>query len=90
MEFQFREIRAKMAIDTGDPGHSQSLLGHKNRDTTERYVFPRFGQPVKSLRGGAIGSRSIYLAQGTKTFQDLDQQMHVRARIHLVVSERLR
>ncbi len=28
--FQFRDIRAKTASDTGDLGHSQLLLGHKN------------------------------------------------------------
>ncbi len=33
--FQFRDIRAKTASDTGDLGHSQRLLGHKNRDMTE-------------------------------------------------------
>lgn len=32
--FQFRDIRAKTASDTGDLGHSQKLLGHKNRDMT--------------------------------------------------------
>lgn len=36
--FQFRDIRAKTASDTGDLGHSQRLLCHKNRDMTEHYV----------------------------------------------------
>jgi integrase len=36
--FQFRDIRAKAATDTGDLAHSQTLLGHKNRDMTEHYV----------------------------------------------------
>ena len=48
--FQFRDIRAKTASDTGDLGHSQSLLGNKNRDMTEHYVRPRIGQRVKPLR----------------------------------------
>jgi len=50
LPFQFRDIRAKTASDTGDLGHSQSLLGHKNRDMTEHYVRPRIGQRVKPLR----------------------------------------
>ena len=48
--FQFRDIRAKTASDTGDLGHSQQLLGHKNRDMTEHYVRERVGQRVKPLR----------------------------------------
>jgi integrase len=48
--FQFRDIRAKTASDTGDLGHSQRLLGHKNRDMTEHCVRERIGQRVKPLR----------------------------------------
>ena len=48
--FQFRDIRAKTASDTGDLGHSQKLLGHKNRDMTEHYVRARKGESVKPLR----------------------------------------
>ncbi len=48
--FQFRDIRAKTASDTGDLSHSQRLLGHKNRDMTEHYVRERVGQRVKPLR----------------------------------------
>ncbi len=48
--FQFRDIRAKTASDTGDLSHSQRLLGHKNRDMTEHYVRERIGQRVKPLR----------------------------------------
>lgn len=48
--FQFRDIRAKTASDTGDLGHSQELLGYKNRDMTEHYVQERIGQRVKPLR----------------------------------------
>ena len=48
--FQFRDIRAKTASDTGDLSHSQKLLGHKNRDMTEHYVRERIGQRVKPLR----------------------------------------
>jgi integrase len=50
VRFQFRDIRAKTASDTGDLGHSQRLLGHKNRDMTEHYVRERIGQRVKPLR----------------------------------------
>ena len=38
IDFQFRDIRAKAATDTGDLAHSQLLLGYKNRDMTEHYV----------------------------------------------------
>lgn len=38
VDFQFRDIRAKAATDTGDLAHLQTLLGHKNRDMTEHYV----------------------------------------------------
>ena len=48
--FQFRDIRAKTASDTGDLAHSQRLLGHKNREMTEHYVRERVGQRVKPLR----------------------------------------
>ena len=50
VSFQFRDIRAKTASDTGDLSHSQKLLGHKNRDMTEHYVRERIGQRVKPLR----------------------------------------
>lgn len=48
--FQFRDIRAKTASDTGDLGHSQRLLGHKTRNMTEHYVRQRIGEKVKPLR----------------------------------------
>lgn len=48
--FQFRDIRAKTASDTGDLAHSQLLLGQKIRDMTEHYVRERIGQRVKTLR----------------------------------------
>lgn len=48
--FQFRDIRAKTASDTGDLAHSQQLLGHKKRDMTEHYVRDRIGLRVKPLR----------------------------------------
>lgn len=35
VNFQFRDIRAKAATDTGDLAHSQTLLGHKNREMTK-------------------------------------------------------
>jgi len=50
VNFQFRDIRAKTATDTGDLAHSQSLLGHKKRDMTEHYVRRHSGQRVKPLR----------------------------------------
>ena len=50
VHFQFRDIRAKAATDTGDLAHSQTLLGHKNRDMTEHYVRARIGERVKPLR----------------------------------------
>lgn len=50
VNFQFRDIRAKAATDTGDLAHSQTLLGHKNRDMTEHYVKSRIGDRVKPLR----------------------------------------
>jgi integrase len=50
VDFQFRDIRAKTASDTGDLAHSQQLLGHKKRDMTEHYVRERIGQRVMPLR----------------------------------------
>ena len=50
VDFQFRDIRAKAATDTGDLAHSQTLLGHKSRDMTEHYVKRRRGDRVKLLR----------------------------------------
>jgi len=50
VDFQFRDIRAKAATDTGDLAHSQKLLAHKNRETTEQYVKARIGERVKPLR----------------------------------------
>lgn len=50
VSFQFRDIRAKAATDTGDLAHSQQLLAHKNRQMTEHYVKSRQGDLVKPLR----------------------------------------
>lgn len=50
VSFQFRDIRAKAATDTGDLAHSQKLLAHKNRDMTEHYVRTRLGERVQPLR----------------------------------------
>ncbi|MDR2990891.1 MAG: tyrosine-type recombinase/integrase [Burkholderiaceae bacterium] len=50
VNFQFRDIRAKTATDTGDLAHSQKLLAHKNRDMTEHYVRAHTGVLVKPLR----------------------------------------
>ena len=48
--FQFRDLRAKAATDTGDLAHSQKLLGHASRDMTEDYTRERVGELVKPLR----------------------------------------
>ncbi len=48
--FQFRDIRAKAATDTGDLGHAQKLLGHAKRDMAEHYTRYRKGERVKPLR----------------------------------------
>ena len=50
VDFQFRDIRAKAATDTGDLAHAQKLLAHKNRDMTEHYVRARIGERVQPLR----------------------------------------
>ena len=50
VSFQFRDIRAKAATDTGDLAHSQRLLAHKNRQMTEQYVRARIGDRVRPLR----------------------------------------
>lgn len=50
VNFQFRDIRAKAATDTADLAHSQTLLGHKDRNMTEHYVKSRIGERVKPLR----------------------------------------
>ena len=50
VDFQFRDIRAKAATDTGDLAHSQKLLAHKNRQMTEHYVRARMGERIKPLR----------------------------------------
>jgi hypothetical protein len=48
--FQFRDIRANAATDTGDLVHSQKLLAQMNRQMTEHYVKARLGEWVKPLR----------------------------------------
>lgn len=50
VDFQFQDIRAKAATDTGDLAHSQKLLAHKNREMTEHYVKSRVGERVRPLR----------------------------------------
>lgn len=50
VSFQFRDIRAKAATDTGDLAHAQQLLGHKRREMTEHYVKKRAGERVRPLR----------------------------------------
>ena len=50
VNFQFRDIRAKAATDTGDLAHSQKLLAHKSRQMTEHYIKARTGERVLPLR----------------------------------------
>ncbi len=50
VDFQFRDIRAKSATDTGDLAHAQRLLGHKGRSMTERYTRDRKGDKVFPLK----------------------------------------
>ncbi|WP_442952738.1 tyrosine-type recombinase/integrase [Pelomonas sp. BJYL3] len=50
VDFQFRDIRAKAATETGDLAHSQKLLGHRNREMTEHYMRQRIGERVSPLR----------------------------------------
>lgn len=50
VHFEFRDLRAKAATDTGDLAHSQKLLAHKNREMTEHYVKSRQGERVRPLR----------------------------------------
>lgn len=49
VDFQFRDIRAKAATDTGNLAHSQKLLEHKNREMTEHYVRSHTGERVRPL-----------------------------------------
>ncbi|WP_197034943.1 tyrosine-type recombinase/integrase [Herbaspirillum sp. RV1423] len=49
VSFQFRDLRAKAATDVEDLAHAQSLLGHKNRSTTEIYTRERRGDLVRPL-----------------------------------------
>ena len=50
VSFQFQDIRAKAATDTGALAHAQVLLGHKRREMTEHYVKRRTEERVKPLR----------------------------------------
>ncbi len=50
VDFQFRDIRAKAATDTGDLATRKKLLGHRNREMTEHYVRQRVGERVQPLR----------------------------------------
>ena len=50
VDFQFRDIRAKAATDTGDLTHAQKLLGHKTRNMTESYTRDRQGKKVSPLK----------------------------------------
>lgn len=50
VSFQFRDIRAKTATDTGDLARAQKLLGHKSRAMTEHYTRNRKGDQVSPLK----------------------------------------
>lgn len=50
VNFQFPDLRAKTATDAEDLAHAQSLLGHKNRSTTEIYTRDRLGDVVRPLK----------------------------------------
>lgn len=50
VNFQFRDLRAKAATDTGDLAQAQKLLGHRNRSTTEIYTRDRLGELVRPLQ----------------------------------------
>ena len=50
LDFQFGDIRAKAATDTGDLAHPQKLLAHENRKMTEHHVKARLGDMVNPLR----------------------------------------
>jgi integrase len=50
VSFQFRDIRAKTATDTGNLAHAQQLLGHKTRAMTEHYTRHRKGEKVSPLK----------------------------------------
>lgn len=54
VHFQFRDLRAKAATDTGDLALAQRLLGHKTRDMTEHYTRDRIGETVAPLNRGIV------------------------------------
>ena len=54
VSFQFRDLRAKAATDTGDLALAQRLLGHKTRDMTEHYTRDRIGETVAPLNRGIV------------------------------------
>lgn len=49
VDFQFRDLRAKAATDTGDLATAQKLLGHKSRTMTEHYTRNRLGERVNPV-----------------------------------------
>jgi integrase len=54
VHFQFRDLRAKAATDTGDLAQAQRLLGHKTRAMTEDYTRDRIGETVAPLNRGIV------------------------------------
>ena len=49
-DLQFRDLRAKAGIDTGDLATAQKLLGHESRAMTEHYVRRHVGAVVDPLK----------------------------------------
>jgi integrase len=49
VSFQFKDLRAKAATDTGDLAAAQKLLGHKSRAMTEHYTRNRLGERVNPV-----------------------------------------
>jgi integrase len=49
VDFQFRDLRAKNASDTGDIAVAKKRLGHASVNMTEKYVRQRVGDRVKPL-----------------------------------------
>lgn len=49
LQYQFRDIRPKVASDSEDIEHAQQLLGHRHRSTTERHYI-RKGKLVEPAK----------------------------------------
>lgn len=62
VDFQFRDIRAKAATDTGDLAHSQKLLAHKNRDMSTTSAREWMSESARCGELGVLSSRSSVVA----------------------------